>query len=451
MNRRTKALIALAGLAALIVALPWLVPLDRLIPQIEAAASARIGAPVRIASLRLVLLPLPHLVANGVSAGTPALGEVGRVVVRPSVLQLWSDTLVLREVRLERVMLQQALLVRLAQLDRNGAEPARARIERLVIEDATLQLTGATIRDLDLEIALSADGRPEWIRARCDGGRLKVTARPQGSGALLLNIAAHDWTPPAGPRVRFDRIAGKALLTRHGIDSRHLQASLYGGRAAGPLSVTWSPSWAIQGEITVKNVNLQPLVALFVRDHIVTGRIDADPRFALRARHGRDLLERLELASRFTVRDGVLRKVDLLAAAKNPFSARTRPPDAAAQTRFDELAGHLTIDPDGYHFSDIEVASGMLRARGEVSVARDRTLDGRIEAEVRGTGALFAVPMRVSGSLQAPEVKPTKTAVAAALAGSVLLPGIGTAIGLKASQLGERLFGGSRKRGAAGK
>jgi uncharacterized protein involved in outer membrane biogenesis len=446
MNRRTKALIAVAGVVALTAAAPWLVPLDRLIPQIEAAASARVGEPVRIASLRLSLLPLPHLVATGVTAGDPALGEVSRIVLHPSLAQLWSKTMVLREVRLERVMLQQALLVRLTQLRGTAAGPARARVQRLVIEDATLQLTGATIRDLDIEVALTADGRPEWIRARCEGGRLKVTARPDGSSALLLDIAAQDWTPPAGPPIRFERIAGKAQLTRHGIASRDLQASLYGGRAAGSASVSWSQGWAIQGELEIESVNLQPVVALFVRDHMVSGRIDANPRFALRARRARDLVASLELSSDFTVRDGLLHKVDLVAAAKSPFSARTRPADEAAQTRFDELAGHLVVDRDGYHFSDLAVASGLLRASGEVSVARDRTLDGRIEAEVRGTGALFAVPMRVSGTLGSPQVQPTKSAVAAVVAGSVLLPGIGTAIGLKASQLGERLFGGGRKR-----
>ncbi len=54
---------------------------------------------------------------------------------------------------------------------------------------------------------------------------------------------------------------------------------------------------------------------------------------------------------------------------------------------------------------------------------------------------MFAMPMRVSGTLQDPSVRPSRTAVAAALAGSVLMPGIGTAVGLKAGQLGDLLFG----------
>jgi len=477
MRRRTKALIVAAGLAAVAVAVPWLVPVARFIPAIEARASERLGEPVRIASLRLALLPLPHLVAKGVtvggvtaggvtaggvsvSAAAPAgktpLAEIGRVVVRPSLLHLLAETLVVREIRLERVVVQQDLLPRLAALRGSGAQPPRARVQRVVIQDAILQLRGATLRDLAGEILLDTDGKPREIRASMDGGRLRAIARPDANGALALEITARAWTPPAGPRILFDRIDAKALLSRHGIDTRDVQASLYGGRVNGPVSVRWTPGWAIEGEVTVKSVNLQPLVALFVRGHALSGQIDGAPRFSLRARRARDLLANLELASDFTIKDGLLHKIDLVAAAKNPFARRPsstpstdgqqRNTDQVAQTRFDELAGHLTIDRDGYHFSDLEVASGLLRANGELSIARDRTLDGRIDAEVRGTASLLTVPLNVSGTIQEPVVQPTRTAMAAALAGSVLLPGIGTAIGLKASQLTDRLFSGRKKR-----
>lgn len=451
MNRRTKALIIVAGLAAVALAVPWLVPVGQFIPAIEAKASERLGEPVRIASLRLVLLPLPQLVATGVSAGKTPLAEIGCVVVRPSLLHLLSETPVVREIRLQRVVVQQAFLPRLAALRGSGEPAARARIERVVIEDATLHLRGATMRDVDAELLLGADGRLREIRASSDAGRLRVLARPDANGALALEIAARAWTPPAGPPILFQRIDARALLTRNGIESRDLQASLYGGRVHGPVSVSWTPSWAIRGELSVKGVNLQPVVALLVREHALSGQIDAAPRFSLRARRARDLLPNLELASDFTIKDGLLHKVDLVAAAKNPFAGQSRTQGKTAETRFDELAGHLAIDPEGYHFSDLEVVSGLLSARGELSIARDRTLEGRIDAEVRGTASLLTVPLSVSGTVQQPVVQPTKTAVIAALAGSVLLPGIGTAIGLKASQLTDRLFGGKNRREGGGK
>jgi hypothetical protein len=51
------------------------------------------------------------------------------------------------------------------------------------------------------------------------------------------------------------------------------------------------------------------------------------------------------------------------------------------------------------------------------------------------------MPLQVTGTLQEPNVFPTKTAMAGAVAGSVLMPVIGTAAGIKAGQLVERLLG----------
>jgi hypothetical protein len=99
------------------------------------------------------------------------------------------------------------------------------------------------------------------------------------------------------------------------------------------------------------------------------------------------------------------------------------------------------IGPGGYQFSDIEVSSGLLKATGDVVVGKDQKLDGRIYAEVKGTGTLFSIPFNVSGTVAEPSLFPTTSAIAAAVAGSVLLPGIGTAAGIKASQFADMLFG----------
>lgn len=436
-----------AGLAAAAAAASWLFPAARFIPAIEARASERLGEPVKIASLRLFLLPLPHLVATGVSAGTTPLGSIARVTVRPSLLHLFSETTVLREIRLDRVMLQQPLLQRLGALSQSSAGASTLRVERVVVVDGELQLRGTTIRDLDAEILLNDDGRPREVRATSEGGRFKVVARPQPGGAVALEATARAWVPPAGPPILFDRIDATALLTRNGIESRDFRATLYGGTVSGPLSVSWKPGWAVTGEMNVKGVALQPLAALFFREHTVSGTLSGGPRFAARAKQARGLITGLELASDFTIRHGVLHKVDLVAAAKNPLARQGADAGRAGETRFDELSGHLTVDRGGYHFTELNVASGLLRATGDISIARDKALEGRVSAELRGTASLLTVPLQVSGTVQEPLVRPTKGAVAGAVAGSVLLPGIGTAIGLKASDLTDKLFGG-RKRAA---
>jgi hypothetical protein len=437
MIRRTKLLVLCLGiLAVLIAGVPWLIPVSGFIPQIEAIASERLGARVTVGELRVALLPLPHATAEDITIGG-SQGRIGRIRVWPALLDLFSETKVMREVRLDDVLVSEELAGRLIALPK-AEGPRRARVERLLLTNAELRLHAASLSDLSVDAELDEDGR--FARVRIDAaGKLRIDARPQERNGWTLQIAARSWTPPLGPKVLFDRIDATAKLGAQGLETRDLATRLYGGRAAGALSVAWKPMWTVSGNLEVEAVRLQPLGSMLTGNRNVSGRLSGRPRFQLQGRHAADLVPSLQLASDFVIEDGTLHKVDLVAVARNPLAKAS-----AGETRFDELSGHLDIDPQGYHFSKLRVASGLLRARGDVSVGRDQRLDGRIDAELRGTASLLSVPLSVTGTVQEPSVAPTKTAVAGAVAGSMLLPGIGTAIGIKAGQLTDRLF--SRRR-----
>jgi hypothetical protein len=433
MKRRTKLLVAAGAFTALVAAVPWLVPVSGFIPQIEEVASARLGVAVSVGKLRVSLLPLPHATAERITIGEPVEGKVGRIRIWPSFLDLFSDVKVMREVRLDNVVVSQELASRLVALP-PGHGPQRARVERVLVTKGGLRLGGVTLRDLSVDAQLDDDGRVQRVRVDSEG-KLRIDGRPESGGRWRLQIAARNWTPPAGPKVQFDRVDASALLTRQGVETSDLALRLYGGRAGGALAVGWNTGWSIVGNLAVEAVRLQPLASILAGNRSISGKLSGKPHFELRGRHAADLLPSMQLSSDFVVEDGTLQKVDLVAAARNPLAK-----PSGGETRFDELSGHLDMDPDGYHFSKLRVASGLLRATGDVSVGRDQRLDGRIDAELRGTASLLSVPLNVSGTVHDPSVAPTKTAMAGAVAGSVLLPGIGTAIGFKAGQLTDRIF-----------
>jgi hypothetical protein len=431
-------LVAAAALAAVIVAIPWLIPASRLIPQIEAAASERLGLPVTIDALRVFLLPWPHATAEGITIGGQAGAQIGRIRAWPALLELFSEVKVIREVRLDDVIASQAILERLAKVP-PASGPQRARVERILLSRAELRLPGITLRDLSAEAGLDEDGKVRSVRVD-SGGKLRIDAIPGERAAWALQVAARNWTPPLGPKLVFDRIDANVVLDAHGLETRDLTARLYGGRVSGALSIAWSPLWTVAGELAVEDVRVQPLAAAVANNRAISGRLTAKPRFELQARRPAELLPNLRLTSEFRIEEGTLHKVDLVAAARNPLAK-----PGAGDTRFDELSGDLDIDAQGYHFTRLNVSSGLLRATGDVSVARDQRLDGRVDAELRGTASLIAVPLSVSGTVQDPSLAPTKSAMAGAVAGSVLLPGIGTALGIKAGQLTDRLFGKRRE------
>jgi hypothetical protein len=77
-------------------------------------------------------------------------------------------------------------------------------------------------------------------------------------------------------------------------------------------------------------------------------------------------------------------------------------------------------------------------AGGNVQIASDKTLSGRLDISMAQTGGLVGVPVSLGGSTDDPSMLPSKGYLIGAAIGTVLLPGIGTSIG---SSLGGRIGG----------
>ncbi|HVO47125.1 MAG TPA: hypothetical protein VMT29_12400 [Steroidobacteraceae bacterium] len=386
------------------------------------------------------------MLASDIVVGEQGMLRIQRLRVTPSLWSMFSEIKRINEVRAEGVVItREALRAAPGWRKPSGDSRAKAEVRKVSVRNAQLQLGAVVLRELAADAALEG-GALRQIVVRTQDDRLRVTASPNGPGQYRLAVVARGWKLPAGPPIVFERLDATATLTERAIATRDMQGVLYGGAFKGELNVGWKPSWSVSGALTLDQVDLRRVSLLFSQQSELSGLLSARPRFSAQAHDPPGLLAALVLQSDFVVENGMFQRVDLAAVARNPLAAN---PGNGGATRFSELSGQLEIDQDGYHFDKLKVSSGLLSASGAISVARDQALSGYLEAAVAGTGELVAVPLRVSGSLKNPSVMPTRSAVAATIAGSVLLPGIGTAVGLKASQLTERLFGASRHRSDA--
>src|SRR5262245_33889384 len=135
MSRTVKALtFILAGILSLLLAVPWLVPLAAFIPAVERNASAALGQPVKIAGLRLSLLPL-EITASQVSS---PLIQIRRVTARPSWLGLLSEVREVDEIELEGVRVRSAFFGLLSGRPAPSARPP-VRVHRVILEDVEIR------------------------------------------------------------------------------------------------------------------------------------------------------------------------------------------------------------------------------------------------------------------------------------------------------------------------
>src|SRR5262245_464575 len=160
MSRTVKALTLIpAGILTLLLAVPWLVPVAAFIPSVEAGFSAALGQPVKIAGLRLSLLPL-QITASQVSS---PLFQIAHVTARPTWQHLLSEVHEIDEIELEGVRVRSGLLRALSNRPAPSAE-ARLRVRRVVLKDVDIHFDTATLRSLQGVVMLSNTGRVQEVR-----------------------------------------------------------------------------------------------------------------------------------------------------------------------------------------------------------------------------------------------------------------------------------------------
>ncbi len=204
------------------------------------------------------------------------------------------------------------------------------------------------------------------------------------------------------------------------------------------MTIGWHKGFQVAGNFTVKQLDLQRIASMLSSGTHASGKLDAKPVFSVSAASAEQLVAGLHLEALFSVRNGVLHGVDIQKAATNLISkAKT-----GGETRFERLSGHLLVQHGAYRFTQLEIASGVLAADGNVSISAKKELSGRINAQVRVAGTSASVPLNVAGTLGAPLLYPTAGTIAGAVAGTAILgPGLGTSLGAKVGGWAEGVFG----------
>lgn len=440
-----RILVLFVVLVALLAVVPFFVSLDDYRPQLERMLAEKLKEPVKLKSLRLAGLPLPHVVIDGIEIGKADI-KVGRIAVTPDLWSLPTATKVIRSIDITGLVINQRALDRIPVWTKTDprAQPAdfTVQVQTIRFDDALLQLQKTSFGPFDARVAIAAGGVPERADITLRDGKFKATVKPTGE-KFNIEVQAKGWRLPAGPPILFDELLLKGVATLNDASFGEVKAKLYGGTVAGSTSVVWQRGMQLKGQYTVSELELRDLVPLFSPKTRVTGRLTAKPVFSASAASADRIADVLRLDTPFNVRDGVLQGIDIQKAATNLIRK-----DSSGETRFDTLSGHFALDRGTQRITNLKVVSGALAADGNVTIAPNKDLSGRINAQVKaGTVTAATVPLNVTGNLDSPLLLPTGASMAGAAVGTAILgPGVGTTVGAKIGNWADSLFGGDKKK-----
>jgi hypothetical protein len=416
MARRQTWMVAAGGLVLLLgavwLALLWFIPSDEdLAAHAAGELQARLGVPVRLGALHWRLLPVPAIVLEDVATDQPQAITVKKLAAYPDLLALLQRRVILDRVELDGAVVPQ-LSLRVLDATSRGV-PAEA-VE--TVEAVAIPLARFVFRDLT------------WLSRH---------------GVAVVYDGEIDFDPGWRPRQAVLRRPGftpatDLTLTRQGQEDRWAtRINVGGGTAHGEvqLQARADGRLVLAGQLQPSGVDVASAVAAFNRKPVIAGKATGNTVLSAQGDSLVGLAQSLHTKTVFTMGASTLLRFDLDRAV------RSLGKEHAGQTPLDAVSGQLDTQntPRGMvtQFTGIKASSGALSASGQARLA-----NRQIEAEfaVDLVDGIVGVPLVLSGPVDKVAVSVPKGAVAGALLGTAVLPGIGTAIGARLGATLGRIF-----------
>ncbi len=459
-----------AGLLLLLTLLISLIPLDSYLAQTEQTLSAQLGAPMQIRQLRLGALPWPHLILQNARLGADDEHITAATVeIRPDWSALIHGNFVIKRIHLHEGSAHATQISKLvSHLSAAPSGGGNFELQALGFSEMRLLLADQTLDSVEGDLRFAADGKLEHAWFGLDGRKLTAVLLAKKAAGFNLKLQASEWTPALAPQltlknlkvdgdlsisdsrprfsgnIKLGQLATKlifserdALLSLEQIETgivlspqeimlQPLTANFFGGTLSGNIQFNRT-SARVSGNLHSENVALEPLMQQLFNQSRFSGNLESTIDFSLPTKTDQPLHEGLEFGAQYTIRNGVLKDIDLVEAAKNPGEDK----NVTGSTAFDTLSGLVKGDASGYHFEPVQIASGLLDAQGGVSMSHELALAGWLDVDVKNTVGLVSMPMNISGTLSEPVIRPSKSAIAGAAVGTAVLGPLGTALGVK--------------------
>lgn len=405
--------------------------------RVQAQATDVLGREVRLGVLTVDVWPLPAVALNRVEVATQPVIRIERIEVRLVLAALLSGRLEWSTLLVRQADLSQAAVADLlaARQTRQAEKDRQRRAVRGEIE-AKSRLPQADVVQVVVPRRVLLDAAT-WRNARGAATMFNADAQlgPQGlPDALALTVLAGTLQ---GARLSLLRTASKS--------DWDVDLDLAGGTVKGKLQLRQRPGPAqpleLTGQLETRNVDLGVLMRAQQRERgddpasiraALSGKLEASTRFEARSPQWGGLLAGLQSESRFVVHHAVVNGIDLARAVRSVGLSR------GGVTRLDTLAGQVRTRGRTVELRNLVASSGALSAGGHVTITADRQLQGRVDVNLgaRMVGTAIGVPLLVEGTLDQPQLRLTRAALAGAAIGTLVLPGVGTGAG---ATLGEKI------------
>lgn len=401
-----RLLIGGAGLILALVATVIFYPYDSHRPQVEAALTELVGQPVTIASVGASFFPGPALVLSQVSMGMGSDGggvTISEMRAVPSIGALLTGRKSFSRVTLRGTQVPMAQLGRVASGLSAAGQSRVFSVGRLDLDVMTLALRDITFQDYSGRAELAPDGSLKQMNLQSKDGTMSIQVGPGASAKdpTQVLVKGQGWKSGQNSPFLFDSLEINGQLSGTRFVAEKIEGRIFGGVVQGQLQLDWSGGMLVAGDVNVDYMNAPQLASALGSGSVsVEGQVSARVRFRAAGESWSAIAGKVPLEGNFLAKSGVINGLDFVEAVRRGGKLATR----GGATRYEQMVGKFRWDGGVLQLSEVDLASGPVRATGAVAVLKGGNLTGSISVALQSSASTIRTPVSVVGTLKDPQL-----------------------------------------------
>lgn len=268
-----KLLLGFIALLSLSMGSLYLIPLETYLPQLEKFASKQFQTPVKIKSIGLAALPLPHLELHQVHLG----GETGihaeLIDISFDLKALMDGNKEVRAIRAKHVTVHYAEFRHLlTQLSKSTTKPI-VTLREFQASDVTFILPWLTLPDIETKVSFTGEGKLEKIWTTLDKEHLTATLIPQPQKHFAMQVDAKGWTTPLYPRIVWDELHIVGVVSERDLVATQLTGAIGDIQLAGSGHAEFAKGLRVFAQLDQLDAPLEQLLKLSDQTQLATGNV----------------------------------------------------------------------------------------------------------------------------------------------------------------------------------
>jgi hypothetical protein len=389
-------LIAIPVLLILVVGLIHAMNLAMLIEPIEKLATDSLGEPVKVQEVHASLFPQPHLILTNVAVGSNGDVKIGSVNMVSSVSMLFNDVKAIKSLDINDVTLTPADFGRQAQWINNAAKSGKLKIEKITLKQISFKVSDLEPEAFSGKVALTASGELDNVELVNAGGNLTLLLTPQ-NGSAAVTLTASDWQPPLFKTLAFDEVTATGVISQNQLNFSQIEAKAFGGIIKAQGELRWGGRLSASGNFELIKMTLPRALSAYDSSASIDGTLNANGVFTSNANQVSELAQATEVDANFEVLAG---KINGIALSHTLVAGPASKPSPDADfTRFDTLTGNLQFKDSQFKYKQFALKTEQFRARGNFNIESDKTVSGKVSAELTSTSQRRQGSFTISGQL----------------------------------------------------